>query len=83
MIWTFAKHSVGLLFSLGMEECAVYSPIYIYHGLSSSKKGTPELNFTDPDGIRLQIQDVRSSGGSGYLGDQRGTASSHPGANAR
>ncbi len=42
-------------------------------------KGTPELYFTDPDGIRLQIQDVRYSGGSGYLGDQRGTASSHPG----
>ena len=46
-------------------------------------KGTPELYFTDPDGIRLQIQDVRYSGGSGYLGDQRGTASSHPGGNAK
>lgn len=35
--------------------------------------GTPELYFTDPDGIVLQIQDVRYCGGSGYLGDQRGT----------
>jgi hypothetical protein len=34
--------------------------------------GTPELYFTDPDGIRLQIQDMRYSGGSGYLGDVRG-----------
>ncbi len=36
--------------------------------------GTPELYFTDPDGILLQIQDVRYCGGSGYLGDQRGNA---------
>lgn len=35
--------------------------------------GTPELYFTDPDGILLQIQDVRYSGRSGYLGDERGT----------
>ena len=34
--------------------------------------GTPELYFTDPDGILLQIQDVRYSGGSGFLGDRRG-----------
>ena len=34
--------------------------------------GTPELYFTDPDGIRLQIQDMRYSGGSGYLGHVRG-----------
>jgi catechol 2,3-dioxygenase-like lactoylglutathione lyase family enzyme len=38
--------------------------------------GTPELYLTDPDGILLQIQDVRYSGGSGYLGDQRGTGKS-------
>jgi hypothetical protein len=36
--------------------------------------GTPELYFTDPDGILLQIQDVRYSGGSGYLGNERGTS---------
>lgn len=34
--------------------------------------GTPELYFTDPDGILLQIQDERYSGGSGYLGNVRG-----------
>ena len=31
--------------------------------------GTPELYFTDPDGILLQIQDVTYCGGSGPLGE--------------
>ena len=31
--------------------------------------GTPELYFTDPDGLRIQLQDVRYCGGSGVLGD--------------
>lgn len=31
--------------------------------------GTPELYFTDPDGILMQLQDVRYCGGGGYLGD--------------
>jgi catechol 2,3-dioxygenase-like lactoylglutathione lyase family enzyme len=31
--------------------------------------GTPELYFTDPDGILIQLQDVTYCGGSGYLGD--------------
>jgi catechol 2,3-dioxygenase-like lactoylglutathione lyase family enzyme len=31
--------------------------------------GTPELYFTDPDGILMQIQDVRYCGGAGYLGE--------------
>jgi len=32
--------------------------------------GTPELYFTDPDGIRIQLQDPGYCGGTGYLGDQ-------------
>jgi catechol 2,3-dioxygenase-like lactoylglutathione lyase family enzyme len=40
--------------------------------------GTPELYFSDPDGILLQIQDVRYSGGSGHLGDQRDASSRPP-----
>ena len=36
--------------------------------------GTPELYFSDPDGILLQVQDVRYSGGSGYFGDERGAS---------
>ena len=31
--------------------------------------GTPELYFTDPDGLRLQIQDVSYCGGGGFLGN--------------
>jgi hypothetical protein len=32
--------------------------------------GTPELYFTDPDGILLQMQDFSYCGGGGYLGNQ-------------
>ena len=31
--------------------------------------GTPELYFTDPDGLRIQLQDVSYCGGGGRLGD--------------
>lgn len=31
--------------------------------------GTPELYFTDPDGLLLQLQDVAYCGGGGYLGE--------------
>jgi catechol 2,3-dioxygenase-like lactoylglutathione lyase family enzyme len=34
-----------------------------------AKGGTPELYFTDPDGITIQLQDVSYCGGSGYLGN--------------
>lgn len=34
-----------------------------------AKEGTPELYFTDPDGILVQIQDVSYCGGGGYLGN--------------
>jgi catechol 2,3-dioxygenase-like lactoylglutathione lyase family enzyme len=32
--------------------------------------GTPELYFTDPDGILLQLQDVSYCGGGGYFGNE-------------
>jgi catechol 2,3-dioxygenase-like lactoylglutathione lyase family enzyme len=32
--------------------------------------GTPELYFTDPDGIRMQMQDPTYCGGGGYLGSE-------------
>jgi hypothetical protein len=35
-----------------------------------AKEGTPELYFTDPDGLLVQLQDVKYCGGSGVLGDQ-------------
>jgi catechol 2,3-dioxygenase-like lactoylglutathione lyase family enzyme len=34
-----------------------------------AKEGTPELYFTDPDGLIIQLQDVRYCGGSGALGN--------------
>ncbi len=34
-----------------------------------AKDGTPELYFTDPDGLLVQLQDVKYCGGSGFLGD--------------
>jgi len=33
-----------------------------------AKEGTPELYFTDPDGILVQLQDVTYCGGGGVLG---------------
>ena len=32
-------------------------------------EGTPELYFTDPDGLLMQLQDVRYCGGAGVLGE--------------
>lgn len=32
--------------------------------------GTPELYFTDPDGILMQLQDVTYCGGGGYFGSE-------------
>ena len=34
-----------------------------------AKEGTPELYFTDTDGLLVQLQDVKYCGGSGFLGD--------------
>jgi catechol 2,3-dioxygenase-like lactoylglutathione lyase family enzyme len=34
-----------------------------------AKEGTPELYFTDPDGILIQLQDERYCGGAGYFGE--------------
>jgi uncharacterized protein (TIGR00369 family) len=38
--------------------------------IGGAKEGTPELYFTDPDGLLVQLQDVKYCGGSGVLGDQ-------------
>jgi hypothetical protein len=34
-----------------------------------AKEGTPELYFTDPDGLLMQLQDTKYCGGSGVLGN--------------
>ena len=35
-----------------------------------AQEGTPELYFSDPDGLSIQLQDVTYCGGGGYLGGQ-------------
>ncbi|MBI3492321.1 MAG: VOC family protein, partial [Acidobacteria bacterium] len=35
-----------------------------------AKEGTPELYFSDPDGLLIQLQDVGYCGGAGFLGDK-------------
>ena len=40
--------------------------------------GTPELYFGDPDGIVVQLQDVRYCGGAGVLGDVCAAAEPSP-----
>lgn len=35
-----------------------------------AREGTPEVYFTDPDGILMQLQDVSYCGGAGYLGEE-------------
>ena len=32
-------------------------------------EGTPELYFSDPDGLSIQLQDPTYCGGGGYLGE--------------
>jgi hypothetical protein len=34
-----------------------------------AKDGTPELYFTDPDGLLIQLQDTKYCGGAGSLGE--------------
>jgi len=34
-----------------------------------AKEGTPELYFTDPDGLLIQLQDTKYCGGGGILGE--------------
>jgi|TARA_B110000444_G_C18829476_1_gene592317 catechol 2,3-dioxygenase-like lactoylglutathione lyase family enzyme len=44
-------------------------------------EGTPELYFTDPDGILVQLQDLSYCGGNGYLGNECGTVANPTGRN--
>jgi len=44
-------------------------------------EGTPELYFTDPDGILIQLQDMSYCGGGGYFGEQCGTVENPTGRN--
>ncbi|HEY7189219.1 MAG TPA: VOC family protein [Vicinamibacterales bacterium] len=65
-----------LLVSYGLkqQEGQGRSPLVTYISLrmpnrGGAEGGTPELYFTDPDGLAMQIQDVRYCGGGGLLGE--------------
>jgi len=73
---------MGVLIDNGLEPIEVGNPALIKPltcrvrfrqraangGGPTSPLGTPELYFTDPDNIAIQLQDVSYCGGSGWLG---------------
>jgi hypothetical protein len=65
-----------LLVSYGLkqQEGQGRPPLVTYISLrmpnrGGAEGGTPELYFTDPDGLAIQLQDVRYCGGGGLLGE--------------
>ena len=82
---------VGVLESYGVtprgEASGPVGPLQSYVTMRMPDRGgapggTPEVYFTDPDGILLQLQDARYCGGDGYLGDECGTPENPTGRNA-
>ena len=61
------RRSEGAQGILGPLECYVTMRMPDRGG---APEGTPELYFTDPDGILIQLQDEAYCGGGGYLGDE-------------
>jgi len=62
-------------FGLTAQERNATGPLQHYVSLRMPERGgaeggTPELYFTDPDGILLQMQDMSYCGGGGYLGNE-------------
>lgn len=81
----------ALLQSYGLtvlgEAAGATGPLQTYVTLRGPDRGgavdgTPELYFTDPDGILIQLQDSSYCGGNGYLGDECGTVENPTGANS-
>jgi catechol 2,3-dioxygenase-like lactoylglutathione lyase family enzyme len=65
-----------LLVSYGLkqQDGQGRTPLVTYISLrmpnrGGAEGGTPELYFTDPDGLAIQLQDVKYCGGGGFLGD--------------
>jgi catechol 2,3-dioxygenase-like lactoylglutathione lyase family enzyme len=65
-----------LLVSYGLkqQEGQGRTPLVTYISLrmpnrGGAEGGTPELYLTDPDGLAIQLQDVKYCGGGGFLGD--------------
>jgi len=62
-------------YGLSASEGSATGPLQHYVSLrmparGGAEGGTPELYFTDPDGILLQLQDLSYCGGGGYLGNE-------------
>jgi catechol 2,3-dioxygenase-like lactoylglutathione lyase family enzyme len=65
-----------LLVSYGLkqQDGQARTPLVTYISLrmpnrGGAEGGTPELYLTDPDGLAIQLQDVKYCGGGGYLGE--------------
>jgi catechol 2,3-dioxygenase-like lactoylglutathione lyase family enzyme len=61
-------------FGLKKQEGQARTPLVTYISLrmpnrGGAEGGTPELYLTDPDGLAVQLQDVKYCGGGGYLGE--------------
>ena len=61
-------------FGLKQQQGQGREPLVTYISMrmpnrGGAEGGTPELYFTDPDGLAIQIQDVKYCGGGGFLGD--------------
>ena len=61
-------------FGLKKQEGQGREPLVTYISLrmpnrGGAEGGTPELYFTDPDGLAIQLQDVKYCGGGGFLGE--------------
>ena len=61
-------------YGLKQQDGQGRSPLVTYISLrmpnrGGAEGGTPELYLTDPDGLAIQIQDVKYCGGGGFLGE--------------
>ena len=61
-------------YGLKKQEGQGRDPLVTYISLrmpnrGGAEGGTPELYFTDPDGLAIQLQDVTYCGGGGFLGE--------------
>ncbi|MEX0965293.1 MAG: VOC family protein [Pseudohongiellaceae bacterium] len=68
------------------EASSASGPLQAYVTMRGADRGgfidgTPELYFTDPDGILIQLQDISYCGGNGYLGEECGSAENPTGRN--
>jgi catechol 2,3-dioxygenase-like lactoylglutathione lyase family enzyme len=61
-------------YGLKKQDGQSRTPLVTYISLrmpnrGGAEGGTPELYFTDPDGLAIQLQDVTYCGGGGFLGE--------------